>query len=212
MQDRVRADGGEPRVPLITLPNWVKAAVACGFSIGEVLDDLGIEADLLHVERATLSVADMDRVMSACVARSKRRHFPFALGETFAFEYLPELETFLTTSRTLRESARIFEWLRLLINPHLRLEIHEGPRIASLRLDRPGRQGPQVFQWFVEATFVAVLKFGRALLHGRGDFLRATFHGARPAYAAEARDLLRLPLAYGHPHNALEIDRRLLDL
>lgn len=208
----MRAELGEQRVPLITLPNWVKAAAACGFSIGDVFADLGIEADLLHVERATVSASDMDRTMAACVARSKRRHFPFALGETFAFEYLPELETFLTTSRTLRESARIFEWLRLLINPHLRLEVHESAEIASLRLDWQGRHAPQIFQWFVEATFVSVLKFGRALLHDRGDFLRATFHSARPAYATEARELLRLPLAYDQPHNALEIDRRLLDL
>ncbi len=208
----MRADSGEERVPLITLPNWVKAAAACGFSIGDVFADLGIEADLLHVERATVSASDMGRTMAACVARSKRRHFPFALGETFAFEYLPELETFLTTSQTLRESARIFEWLRLLINPHLQMQVHEGADVASLRLDWQGREAPQIFQWFVEATFVSVLKFGRALMLGRGDFLRATFQGARPAYALEARERLRVPLAYGQPHNALEMDRRLLDL
>lgn len=208
----MRIDGAEERVPLITLPNWVKAAAACGFSIGDVFTELGIEPDLLHAERATISAADMGRTMAACVARSKRRHFPFALGQTFAFEYLPELETFLTTSQTLRESARVFEWLRVLINPHLRLQVHEGPEIASLRLDWQGRETPQVFQWFVEATFVSVLKFGRALMLGRGDFRRATFQGASPVYAAEARERLRLPLAYGQPHNALELDRRLLDL
>jgi len=208
----MRADAGDERVPLITLPNWVKAAAACGFSIGDVFAEIGIEADLLHAERATVSAADMGRTMAACVARSKRRHFPFALGETFAFEYLPELETFLTTSQTLRESARVFEWLRLLINPHLRMQVHEHGEIASLRLDWQGRDTPQVFQWFVEATFVAVLKFGRALMLNRGDFRRATFQGERPAHATEARELLRLPLVYGQPHNALELDRRLLDL
>ena len=208
----MRADAGDERVPLITLPTWVKAATACGFSIGDVFADLGIEADLLHVHRATASTADLDRVMAACVARSKRRHFPFALGETFAFEYLPELETFLTTSASLRESTRIFEWLRLLINPHLRMQIHEGAETASLRLDWQGREAPQIFQWFVESTFVSVLKFGRALLHGRGDFRRATFQTSRPSYAEEARQQLRVPMAWDQPHNALELDRRLLDL
>ncbi|TDU31977.1 helix-turn-helix protein [Panacagrimonas perspica] len=208
----MRADAAEERVPLITLPNWVKAAAACGFSIGEVFDELGVEVDLLHADRATISASEMDRTMAACVARSRRRHFPFALGETFAFEYLPELETFLTTSQTLRESARVFEWLRLLINPHLRMQVHEGPEIASLRLDWQGREAPQIFQWFVEATFVSVLKFGRALMQGRGDFRRATFQSERPAYATEARELLRVPVLYGQAHNALELDRRLLDL
>ena len=204
--------GSGEQVPLISLPNWVKAATACGFSIGAVYEELGIEADLVHVESATVSSLDMERLMTACVARSKRRHFPFVLGETFAFEYLPDLETFLTTSPTLRESARVFEWLRLLMNPHLVMKIHEEGDIAGLRLDWQERHLSQTFQWFVEATFVAVLKFGRTLLHGRGDFRRASFQHLRPGYASEVSELLRLPIAYGQPHNALELDRRLLDL
>lgn len=206
------APAPDPRVPLITLPNWVKAAGACGFSIGSVFDELGIEADLVHVESATVSRLDMERIMAACVARSQRRHFPFALGETFAFEYLPELETFLTTSPTLRESARVFEWLRRLINPNLSMRLIESGDSASLRLGRSDAPLSRTFQWFVEATFVSVLKFGRALLNGRGDFRRVSFKHARPPYAAEVADIFRMPVAYGQAHNALEMDHHLLDL
>lgn len=205
------AADGEERVSLITLPNWVKAAAVCGFSLAAVLEEVGIEADLLHAPSVTGK--QVEGLMQACVERSKRRHFPFALGETFAFENLPELEAFLTTSDTLRESARVFEWLRLLINPHLRMRMHEEGAIASLRLDPPAQAAaPRVFQWFVEATFVSVAKFGRALVQGRGDFRRATFRGARPPYAVEARERLDMPVVYGQVHNALEMDRRLLDL
>lgn len=198
-------------IPLITLPNWVKAAGVCGFGLGPVLDELGIVADLLHVETATASSSDMERLMTACVARSRQRHFPLVLGETFAFQYLPELETFLATSRSLRESARVFDWLRVLLNPHLRMQLHETGDVACLRLDpiegRPNRS----FQWFAEATFVSVLKFGRALLGERGDFARATFLHARPDYADEVQRVLRLPLAFSRPHNELQMPRRLLD-
>lgn len=202
----------DPQVPLITLPNWVKAATACGFSIGAVFEELGIEADLMHVESATVAQQDMERIMAACVARSKHRHFPLVLGETFAFEYLPDLETFLTTSQTLRESSRVFEWLRLLMNPNLSVKVQEHGEFASLILDGPEPRASQTFQWFVEATFVSVLKFGRALLHGRGDFRRASFRCARPAHAEILSDTFRLPIAYAQAHNALELDRRLLDL
>lgn len=206
------ASKAEEQVPLITLPNWVKAAAACGFSIGDVFADLGIEADLSNVERATLARSDMERLISACVRRSTERHFPFALGETFAFEYLPELGTFLATSATLRESTRVFDWLRVLINPYLRLVVHERGAVASLRLDAAHADTPPSFQWFVEATFVSMVRFGRSLLQERGDFARATFSAPLPAYAAEAARRLRLPVDYGAAHNALELDRRLLDL
>jgi AraC-like DNA-binding protein len=209
----MRETSGEERIPLITLPNWVKAAAVCGFGIAEVFEEVGIEADLLHATQPSVTGSQIEQLMAACVRRSTRRHFPFALGETFAFEYLPELETFLTTSDTLRESARVFEWLRLLINPYLRMQMHEDREIASLRLDPVSSPAtPRVFQWFVEATFVSVAKFGRALMQARGDFRRATFRSERPAYAVEARDRLRMPVVYGQAHNALEMDRRLLDL
>lgn len=198
-------------VPLITLPNWVKAAAACGFSIGEVLDELGIETDLSHVESATVSRVEIEQMMAACVARSPRRHFPFVLGETFAFEYVPELETFLATSPTLRESTRVFEWIRALINPHVGVRFHEEGERASLRLDGPDPVSPS-FQWFVEATFVSVLKFGRTSLRCRGDFRRATFQCTRPAYAGQFADVFRVPVFFGQAHNALELDRRLMDL
>src|ERR671936_372287 len=90
-------------IPFITLPNWVKAAAHCGFNIEPIFRELGIQTDLIHLESAT-------------VARSKGRHFPFVLGETFAFDYLPDLETFVTTSPTLREATRVFDWVRELIN------------------------------------------------------------------------------------------------
>lgn len=199
------------RVPLITLPNWVKAAGVCGFGLGPVLDQLGIAADLLQVETATASSSDMERLMAACVARSRQRHFPLVLGETFAFEYLPELGTFLATSRSLRESARIFDWLRVLLNPHLRMQLHEMGDIACLRLDPIDGRPNVSFQWFVEATFVSVLKFGRALLGDRGDFSRASFQHARPDYAEEVQRVLRLPLAFSQSHNELQMPRRLLD-
>lgn len=208
----MRGSAADERIPLIGLPSWVKASAACGFSLAPVLDELGIQADLVHVEKATVARTDMERMMAACVARSKRRHFPLVLGQTFAFEYLPELETFLTTSPSLRECTRIFDWLRVLLNPMLRIELHEAGTLASMRLDWKGDRPPQIFQWFVEATFVAVLKFGRALLMGRGDFRGASFQLPRPVYAAEIGEVLRLPVAYGHAHNALELDRQLLDL
>lgn len=199
-------------VPLITLPNWVKAASVCGFSIEPVFRELGIDVDLLHVESATLHRSDFERLMGACVARSPRRHFPLVLGGTFAFEYLPEVETFLSTSPSLRESARVFEWLPALINPHLTVRVQENESQASITMDWAHAQAPQVFQWFVEATFVSVLKFGRALLRGHGDFRRATFQHPRPAYVSEFTDVFRVPVAFDQPHNALELDRRLLDL
>ncbi len=206
------SDHAAAEIPLISLPNWVKAAAACGFSIESVFRGLGIEADLMHIESATIAACDMERVMSACVSRSRRQHFPLVLGQTFGFEYLPDVEAFMTTSRTLRESARVFEWLQLLLNPNLKMVMVETAGSACIQLDWQSRGLHTAFPWFVEAAFTSVLKFGRALLNERGDFLRATFQQAPPPYAAQIREAWKLPIQFEQAHNALHIEPRLLDI
>ncbi|MGH8528979.1 MAG: AraC family transcriptional regulator ligand-binding domain-containing protein [Nevskiales bacterium] len=209
--------GGRTRdtqpIPFITLPNWVKAAAYCGFNIEPVFREHGIETDLVHLESVTVSQQVMEQVLETCVARSKRHHFPFVLGETFAFEYLPEIETFLTTSSSLREAARVFDWVRELVNPLVRVRLDERGKTGALVLDLgEGDAAGPAKPWFAETTFASVVKFGRVLLRGHGDFKRLTFRHRAPRYAKRYREFFRLPVAFDQPHDSVELDRRLLDL
>jgi AraC-like DNA-binding protein len=156
----------------------------------------------------------LEKVMDACVARSKTRHFPFVLGETFAFDYLPDLETFVTTSPTLREAARVFDWVRVMINPLINVRVEEEGATGALvlQLGDFDATSPQYKPYFAEALFASIVKFGRALLRGQADFRRLTFIHAAPAYADEYERYFRLPVAFSQARNAIESDRALLDL
>lgn len=205
-------------MPFITLPNWVKAAAQCGFNIEPVFRELKIQTDLIHLESATITRPVLEQVMEACIVRSKKRHFPFVLGETFAFDYLPDLETFVTTSATLREAARVFDWVRELINPMIRVRLEEEGEVACLALQLgrgPARKGGKPRPpkpYFAEATMAAIVKFGRTLLRGdEAAFTRVTFTHRRPAYAAQAEAHFQMPVAFGEKRIAVEIPRALLD-
>jgi len=203
----------EAPIPFITLPNWVKAATQCGFNIEPVFRDLGIQTDLIHLESATISQPVLERVMEACIARSKTRHFPFVLGETFVFDYLPDLQTFVTTSPTLREATRVFDWVRELINPMINVRLEEDGAVAALVLKAepaPGQKLPSK-PYFIEAIFASVVKFGRELLRDRADFHRLTFRYPRPPHAAAYADHFGVKVAFGQARNAIEFDRALLD-
>lgn len=200
-------------VPFITLPNWVKAAGQCGFSIEPVFRELGIETDLVHIESATIPQHLLVQVMEACIARSKHLHFPFVLGETYAFDYLPDLETFVTTSPTLREASRVLDWVRELVNPMINMHLDEqGDAVALvLNLETAGEFSASYKPYFAETTFASVVKFGRLLLRGHGDFRRLCLRHSAPQYAAEYESYFRLPVLFSQARNALELDRRLLD-
>jgi AraC-like DNA-binding protein len=202
-------------IPFITLPNWVKAAAQCGFNIAPIFREVGIDTDLIHLESATVEAPLLQQVMEACVARpaSSGQHFPFVLGETFAFDYLPDIDTFLATSPSLREAFRVFEWVRELINPLIRVDLRVAGDEAQVILnlgDGPAAEGPTV-AYFREATFASIVKFGRRLLGPDASFLRLELRHARPAHGDAYTDYFRVPVLFGRPDNLLALDAALLD-
>lgn len=198
----------DPIVPFLTLPTWAWAASRCGFDISPALAEAGIDMDLVHLESSTVRASQLSRLMSACVARTQRGHYPFVLGESFAFEYLPDVDTFLATSATLRQALRAFHWVRAFIDPTIRIEVREVGGHASLILHSPANSG---LPYFAEATFASTLRFARRLLDDDRAFERLSFRHPAPAWMDAYRQTFPMPLRFSQPHDALEFPAELLD-
>jgi len=198
-------------IPFLTLPNWIKAAAQCGFNIEPVFREQGIATDLIHLESTTVIPSQLQQVMEACVARARHHHYPFMLGETFAFEYMPDIGTFLTTSSTLRDTLRVFDWVRELINPALNVRLEERGDEAWLLLEFEGAAvEPAVY--FTESTFASIFKFGRTLLGERALFGRLCLRHAAPPYAAAYHRYFGIDILFDQPQYALVFERALLDV
>lgn len=200
-------------IPFITLPNWVKAAARCGFNIEPVFREVGIETDLIHLESATVSAPLLREVMEACIARTRDpdQHFPFVLGETFAFDYLPDIETFLATSPTLRGGLRVFDWVRELINPMIHVELVEQGEEAQLIVRLDGGAEPDPRPYFSETTMATIMKFGRLMLGGTANFKHLGFRHRQPANVEAYARYFAVPLRFEQPAHSLVFDRALLD-
>ncbi len=198
-------------IPFFTLPNWATAAAQCGFNIEPVFREVGIEMDLLQLDRSNVRLSQLAQAMDLCVARSVGQHFPFVLGETFAFDYLPEITTFLNTSSTLREAFRVFVWVRALINPMLNVRLEEQAGQARLLLEIVGDvAGPSPY--FIESVFATTLKFARAMLGGRAHFERLQLAYPEPSYAARFPSFFGTPVEFDQANNALVFESVLLDV
>jgi AraC-like DNA-binding protein len=200
-------------IPFLTLPNWIKAAALCGFNIEPIFREQGIATDLIHLESTTVIPAQLTQVMAACVARARNHHFPFVLGESFAFEYMPDIGTFLTTSSTLRDTLRVFDWVRELINPGLNVRLEERGEEAWLILEIEGGEAePPLAAYFTETTFASIHKFGRTLLGGRGLFGRLCLRHPEPSYAGAYHRYFGIDILFGQPQHAMVFPRSLLDV
>lgn len=198
-------------IPFLTLPNWVKAAASCGFNIEPLFREYGIPTDLVHLESVSVDPLTLEKLMEDCIARSRDQHFPFVLGERFAFDYLPDIETFLATSPTLRDAARVFEWVKTLINPMIDMRLEERGKQAHLLIDIRVPDGRASKPYFVESLFAAVHKFFRALTREQWQVDKLMFRHAPPPYAAEYARFFGLAVEFRRRENAAVFHRRLLD-
>ncbi|TJY60844.1 AraC family transcriptional regulator [Sinimarinibacterium sp. CAU 1509] len=198
-------------LPFITLPNWVKAATVCGFNIQPIFDRYAVPTDLIHLEDATITAPQLGLVMEDCVAAARSQHFPFVLGDTFAFDYLPDIGTFLATSPSLRQAMHVFVWVRELINPMIEFRLEEtGDTAALVLVGGNGSMTPQD-RYFIESIFAAVAKFGRMLAADIEPFTRLRFRYAQPSYVRAYAEFFRVPVTFDQLDNALEIPQARLD-
>ncbi len=201
----------ELSIPAIALPSWMKAAARCGFNIEPILADEGIAVDLIHLQEHSLPLAALDRTLERCIVQAGDVHFPFVVGECFAFEYLPDVETYLATSASLRDAAKVLEWLPALVNPliHARLDESTGHAMLDLRLseDAPKRGMP----YHAEIFFASILKFGRMLAGSDAGFKALHFRHAPPTYADKYEPFFGLPVMFEQPRDALLYEPGALD-
>jgi AraC-like DNA-binding protein len=204
-------------IPLFMLSAWIKASAKCGFNVQPLFKEAGIKIDLIRLEDARVSPLQLISLLEQCVALSPDKHFPLVLGDTFAFESLPEFETLLTTSPNLREALRAADMAARMVVPWLKLEVKEEGELARVIVgyDVPV---PNFFAYGLPLTLVSqavlacIRKFGRTLQGTDEGLVGVTLQGAPPASAAQFGPFFGVPVTFNSAADALVFERRILDL
>lgn len=204
-------------IPLFMLSAWIKAAAKCGFNVQPLFKEAGIKIDLIRLEDARVSPLQLISLLEQCVALSPDKHFPLVLGDTFAFESLPEFETLLTTSPTLREALRVADLARRMVLPWLKLEVKEGADLTRVVVDfdvpLPNLTSYGLpLHLVTQAILACIRKFGRSLQGTEEGFVGVTLKCDRPANADQFNSFFGMPVTFNADADALVFESRILDL
>lgn len=150
-------------IPFVAVNAWVKAATHCRFDITPLFHAAGVD---FHAGRIpTIRKTALVQLMQHCVARATpHHHYPVILGEYFAFDHLPALETFLATSPTLRHAVPALHWASMVMPIlSMRVEEHGATSALLLEVDLPGAP-ESVKGYFVESVLASISKIVRLAL------------------------------------------------
>ncbi|OUS24424.1 hypothetical protein A9Q99_24770 [Gammaproteobacteria bacterium 45_16_T64] len=151
-------------VPILFIPNLVRFSQLENIPIQPILDELGIKTDLLHIETLTIPYTVLCELISKMLEQSGDPLLGLRFGESFVFEYLPEMGTFISTSETPRVALEALSWVSVLMAPFLALEITEKGGLAYLHCDLPNETPEPVMRFFVESVFSTILFLGNAFI------------------------------------------------
>ena len=197
-------------LPFVGTTTWVKAAMHCRFNIAPLFKAAGLDTAGPSPQIRTDALVGL---MRDCVAAAApTMHFPLVVGELFAFDRLPELDTFVATSPTLRHALPALDWVRVLL-PTLNLRIEETGSQAALvvEVDMP-TDDERLKGCFVECVFATINRIARLAL-GDSALADAVYlrHDPGPARAACERQF-KVPVVVKQPRNALVFPARMLDM
>jgi AraC-like DNA-binding protein len=214
-QSLLDAMGIKP-IPLFMLSSWIKASTKCGFNVQPLFKEAGITIDLIRLEDARVSPLQLISVLEQCVAMSPDKYFPLVLGDTFAFESLPEFETLLTTSATLRDAIKVADMARRVVLPWLSIELIEEGDLARVKIgfDVPI---PNIERFglplhlVIHAILATIRKFGRNLQGTDDGFAGVELRGDPGKHGVYFEPFFDCPITFNAPFDALVFERRILD-
>jgi AraC-like DNA-binding protein len=203
-------------IPLFMLSAWIKAATKCGFNVQPLFKEAGITIDLIRLEDARVSPLQIMSLLEQCVALSPDQYFPIVLGDTFAFESLPEFETLLTTSANLRDALRAADLARMMVMPWLTLEVKEEGAEARVCVgfDLPLQRlvaHALPLHLVIHATLACIRKFGRTLRGSESGFIGVELKGPPVPQADKMEAFFGVPVTFNAKVDALRFHQNLLD-
>ena len=195
------------------LASLANAARRCDIDLNSVMQELRLEIDMSGDPRKRMSLACFDSLFKAVNAREPSRHFPLIFGDSFNFDGLPELATFVTSASTPQEAMQVLDWSPKLLHPNLHFRFFNLGSEAALEIKVPDPDGiHQDLPGFVEAAMSAVLKFIHLLSPGSHLIKRIEFRHSPLADESAYRDTLKTEVLFGQVANRLVVDSSALDM
>ena len=171
------------------------AGLKCGFSTDAVLARAGVEFDMQRRVGYDLTLANIVDLYTSAMAASTRAYFPLAMAENFSFDFLPEVEAFLSTSPTLESAAKIIDWLPALLVPEFQFSVTPKGSQIAFQVNIVGNNSSRpALNGIVDTVVGSAVLFLRKLLPSNANFQVHFAHSAGASNSEYSSVLGQVPV------------------
>lgn len=199
-------------IDLTGLSLLTRAAAAGGGDFNAVVAELDIAVSNDNSAFKQLSVNDINTLLNALESKCKSQHFPFAFGEVFNFDGLPEMSAFVVSASDLRDAAQLMEWIPQLIHSCIQIDGSHFEQKALTMLSFNHADGSEAYMpVFAEMIAAVVKRFSKLILPNVPALTHVSFaHSARLSSTAYEQ-YFGCEVRFNCEHNLIQFDPASLD-
>ncbi|EDY86705.1 transcriptional regulator, AraC family, putative [gamma proteobacterium HTCC5015] len=202
------------RIPSLLVPSIIKFAIRMRVDFADALNSASVDPALDNLVEETISVQQFVGLIEALTQKLDLPTVGLYFGESFAFDYIPEMETFLSTCQTPRQALRVLKWATPLLAPFVTLDLKEDDSQSMVEgiVDVDSLIPHEAKSVVVEALFAVVNKFARVLIGESFTLEGVYFSHDLLGTQEEYEDVFRCAVSGGCDYNRMIISQAVLDM
>lgn len=203
----------EIHVPAIIIPTMVKVAARMGLSVPRLLSISGLDDSFLNVTENVIPFSYMNRFIAAMEELSDLPSIGLYIGSDLSFDYLRDLERFITTSSTAREAIRALTLFER-FSPFYHFELKEKENLgeAHLVVSMSNQCPPELVSLYIEMFYTVIDRFAKIILGDRYQLKKLVLGSRLNGPLFEYKKIFNAPIEAGATSNALIVPIEILDM
>lgn len=199
-------------IDLTGLSLLTRAAALGGGDFNAVVAELDIGVSQDNYAFKQLAVEDINTLLNALESQCSRQHFPFAFGEVFNFDGLPEMSAFVVSSSNLRDAAKLMDWIPALIHPGIEIDGSQFDQNASICLSFKDNNGNEAgMPVFAEMIAAVVKRFSQLIAPHSPAMVAVSFAHSPRRQLADYEAYFGCDVHFDGNNNQIQFDASLLD-
>ena len=199
-------------IDLTGLSLLTRATALGGGDFNAVVQQLDIGVSNNNYAFQQLSVDDINALLFALEAQCHLKHYPFAFGETFNFDGLPEMSAFVVSASNLRDAAQLIDWIPKLIHPAIQIDGSEFETHARTSLSFCHADGSEAdMPIFAEMIAAVVKRFSQLIAPQASPMMSVSFAHAPRRDIEAYQQYFGCDIHFNADRNQMQFDPALLD-
>lgn len=199
------------KIPSILVTKVLKFALHMQVDIRPILTEMNFDPSLENIYTESIDFDLFFKLIQNFTEQHPMGGIGLQFGDSFAFEYLPEMETFLSTAHTPKQALEIFHWAVPLLIPFAQFEIQQQEQRLALVIQLHEAVPNSIRPLITEAVFSVIFKFARLLIGDDFQPLLLELQHPLQSSATDYEHKLKTKIRANSVGNKLWVDEKLLN-